>query len=156
MPTQPSERQAYFLEAQRNGQAIIYTPKNTRYVIVGIGISKDDNSNSWEESISYSDGTQNYTRFTRDMHNFVAEDLEAPKILDEPNFFTVVFEINDPAEFQPVSNMLKKSLSNYNEDKPSAWSVIATSKSDEIQKLDSIKDALQVNDIEEVRRLIKT
>jgi hypothetical protein len=154
MPTKPSERQAYFLEAQSNGQGITYTPKNTHYVIVGIGISKDDNTNTWEESVSYSDGTQNYTRFTRDMHNFVAEEINEPSYLEKPAYLTVVFEVRSPDDFAPINKMLMKSLSDYDEDKASLWCVIASSNTDEIATLDAIADALEIDDMEEIRRLI--
>ena len=126
------------------------------YQILAIGKSQDD-SGTWHESVTYTDGEETYTRY---VENF--SDKFSMLINDEENElenfkknFSVNILIRNKEGFKPLQNILMNSMKNYH-DKRLPFSVTAASHFDELTLLDKAIEFANENDFYELEYYIES
>lgn len=58
------------------------------------------------------------------------------------SYVTVVYAIEDPASFAEKQNEIRNSAINFDPENPPAWGVVASSISNEIQRVELIEEAV--------------
>lgn len=135
------------IEAKKRGLTIRHIRKGTEYSILCIGKAKDDKSNQWEASVTFSDGSEFYTRFLRDMGGFEIIPEHAATTLESPRHFTVTFEINSLPAFSAINKICGDSLASYDPEDPPLVGAVGASQGNEILRTEIIEHIIESNTV---------
>ena len=111
------------------------------YQILAIGKSQDD-SGTWHESVTYTDGEETYTRYVKNFSDKFSMLKNKEVGVEECRNFSLNIEIRDGKGFKPISHIISNAMKNY-DNRTLPFAVSAASHSDELSLLDKVEDHIR-------------
>lgn len=123
------------------------------YQILAMGKSQDD-SGTWHESVTYTDGEETYTRYVENFSDKFSMLTNKEVGVEDCRNFSLNIEIRDSEGFKPLLNILSNAMKSY-DNRALPFVVSASSHSDELSLLDKVEEYAREIDAYEVSEFLE-